>query len=207
MFCQSLWNDKKMSGQEINTIWNNFRSILIKFIQSKVSDENLAKDILQDVFLKLVVAEKEGKEIRNVQAWLFQVSRNTINDHFRELQKSPEKEVMITDSLTENQLNGCVCDLTGFVIKHYLPEIYGRPLIMSDIEKIPQKDIAQELGISLSGAKSRIQRGRKMLKELILKCVEITYNRQGEVSDFRLKANCELPGELILELEKNKISF
>lgn len=196
-----------MSNQEINSIWNNFRSILIKFIQSKVSDENLAKDILQDVFLKLVVAEKEGKEIRNIQAWLFQVTRNTINDHFRKLQKSPEKEVMITDSLTESQLNGCVCDLINFVIKHYLPETYGRPLIMSDIERIPQKDIAQELGISLSGAKSRIQRGRKMLKELILECVEVTYNRKGEVSDFRLKTNCELPGDLIRELEKNKISF
>ena len=201
-------DDQKMNTQEINAIWKDFRDGLLKFIQLKVADETLAHDILQDVFLKLIVAREEKKEIRNMQSWLFQVSRNTIHDHFRKHGKANQQKVpamQVHEAQIDSGISGCICDLTGFIIQHYLAEPYATALFMSDIENIPQKEIAQRLGLSLSGAKSRVQRGRKMLKELILKCVEITFNQQGEVVDFQLKPNCTLPRALEQEIEKNKI--
>lgn len=196
-----------LSTGDITEIWENYRNNLLQFILSKTDDEALANDILQDVFLKLMLAKKKEKEIHNLQSWLYQVSRNTISDHYRKYYKDRPKEELSLDKNQDAGLNGCICDITGFVIQRYLPEEYAHPLFMSDIENMPQKEIAAKLGLSLSGAKSRIQRGRKMLKALILKCVDVSLNQKGQISEFQLKESCELPAELRQELENKNISF
>lgn len=196
-----------MNSQDFTLIWNNFQDAIGNFIKSKVSDEDHVKDIQQDVFLKFIQAKEEGKKIRNIQQWLFQVTRNTISDHFRKHYKVNKVELDHLELETERVVDGCVCDITGFIIKNYLPSEYATPLYLSDIEKMPQTEIAKKLKLSISGAKSRIQRGRKMLKDLIIKCVIIDYNNKGEVVNFQLKPTCKLPEELENEMKKYKISI
>ncbi|WP_422092232.1 hypothetical protein [Tenacibaculum ovolyticum] len=62
--------------------------------------------------------------------------------------------------------------------------------------------MAEILNLSLTATKSRIQRGRKKLKELITNCIDISYNKKGQISDFQLKNNCELPQELKDEIKR-----
>lgn len=84
---------------------------------------------------------------------------------------------------------------------------YEKPLYLSDIEQKPQQEIADILQLSLTATKSRIQRARKQLKELISDCIEVTYNTKGQISDFQLKKYCELPPELKNEMERLNISL
>lgn len=183
-----------------NTIWKEYEKQLLNFIITKVNDYNTAEDILQEVGIKLYENCKRKTVINNYKTWLFQVTRNTIIDYYRK--KNPENQPIISQPEPTTNTNACVCDLSGFIIQQYLPKKYSKPLYLSDIEKIPQKEIAKNLNLSLTATKSRIQRGRKKLEELTTDCVRIHHNTKGEIIDFELKNNCQLPSELQAEIEK-----
>lgn len=182
------------------TIWEEHRIPLLKFIQSKVEDGIIAEDILQEVAIKLHAQISSNSDIRNIKSWLFQVSRNSIADYFRKHEKYAKPSLVPLDNSNPSQV--CVCDLSGFVIQKYLPQTFSEPLFMSDIEGKPQKEIAKELNLSLTATKSRIQRGRKKLKELIDDCIEISFNNKNQIVDFQVRADCELPPELKAEMAK-----
>ncbi|MEE9361127.1 MAG: sigma-70 family RNA polymerase sigma factor [Cellulophaga sp.] len=183
-----------------NKIWKIHKSPLLNFIKTKIDDAHIAEDILQEVSIKLFDTLKREIEIKNYKTWLFQVSRNTIADYYRKDIK--RSELSINQPETSNNSSTCVCDLSGFVIQTYLPEKYSKPLYLSDIEQKPQQEIAKMLNLSLTATKSRIQRGRKKLKELVNECIDISYNNRGQISDFQIKNNCELPQELKTEMER-----
>ena len=181
-------------------IWNKHKVHLLNFIKTKVSDEHMADDILQEVSIKLHHNLSRKEEIRNYKTWLFQVTRNTIVDYYRKNKKHTEITVNQVEINTSS--NACVCDLSAFIIQNYLPKEYSKVLYLSDIEQKPQQEIAKILNLSLPATKSRIQRGRKKLKELITDCVDVSYNDKGEVSDFELKNSCKIPQELKDEMDK-----
>ena len=61
-----------------------------------------------------------------------------------------------------------------------------------EFEEISQKALAERLGLSLSGAKSRVQRGRVKLRELLLGCCHVDFDRRGNIIDYRRKrASCK----------------
>ncbi|WP_405208033.1 sigma-70 family RNA polymerase sigma factor [Aquimarina sp. LLG6339-5] len=183
-----------------NEIWNKHESHLLNFIKTRVSDQCIAEDILQEVSIKLLDNINRKTVIKNYKTWLFQVCRNTIADYYRKNKK--HSELSINNSEIEINSSTCVCDLSEFVIKTYLPEEYSKPLYLSDIKQKSQQEIAQILNLSLTATKSRIQRARKKLKEIISECVDINYNDRGEIFDFQLKKGCELPSELRAEIDR-----
>ncbi len=185
---------------KFNEIWSNHKAPLLNFIKLKINNEHIVDDILQEVSIKLYENLNRKTAIKNYKNWLFQVTRNTIADYYRKHRKQSE----LVKNQPENNIDSstCVCDLSGFVIQTYLPEKYSTPLYLSDIEQKPQQEISKMLNLSLTATKSRIQRGRKKLKELVSKCIDISYNNSGQISEFQLKKNCNLPPELITEMER-----
>ena len=183
-----------------NEIWNKNKDHLLSFIKTKIDNEHIAEDILQEVSIKLLENLNRKTIIKNNKTWLFQVTRNTVADYYRKNKKHSKLSINQSEISTNSSI--CVCDLSGFVIQTYLPEKYSKPLYLSDIEQKPQQEIAKMLNLSLTATKSRIQRGRKKLKELVSECIDISYNDKGQISDFQLKNNCQLPQELKIEMER-----
>jgi RNA polymerase sigma-70 factor (ECF subfamily) len=64
-------------------------------------------------------------------------------------------------------------------------------LRLSELEGISQKEIAVRLGISYSGAKSRIQRGREKLKQLFYECCHLEFSPDGSVLQAYVKDSCK----------------
>ena len=60
---------------------------------------------------------------------------------------------------------------------------------MIDLKGMSQQEAANRLGVSLSGAKSRIQRGRKQIKDMLLACCRVELDRLGGVVDFAPRGN------------------
>lgn len=183
-----------------NKIWDTYKDHLLNFVNTKVNDKHIADDILQEVSLKLYKSFAKEIEIKDYKNWLFQVTRNTIADYYRKQVK--QDKIVINQPETNINFDPCVCDLSSFIIQQYLPKKYSEPLYLSDIEQKPQQEIADTLNLSLTATKSRIQRGRKKLKELAIECVDISYNNKGQITDFTLKKNCELPQELKNEMKR-----
>lgn len=175
----------------INDVVQEFYDFLKAYILKKTKDVNLAEDIVQEVMLKLVESHKKSVEVSNIKAWLFQVSRNTIADYYKknkmeyDFEEDWRENSISSDTVTSVLESDFVIPMIGL-----LPEKYAVPLRLSDIDNMPQKDIALKLNLSLSATKMRIQRGREKLKSLFLECCDIQYDALGNFSSCTIKPHC-----------------
>ena len=160
----------------------------------RIRDVDVADDLLQDVFIKVHARIDSLKEDAKLESWLYQITRNTIIDHYRskrtteELpdwieQPQPEEEEVI-----RKELSSC---LEPMVKK--LPDKYRKAVQMSEIENKTQKEVAELEGISLSGAKSRVQRGRALLKTMLHDCCQFEINKDNQVVSYEKRdQDCKL---------------
>ncbi|MGE5458424.1 MAG: sigma factor-like helix-turn-helix DNA-binding protein, partial [Methanococcaceae archaeon] len=71
-----------------------------------------------------------------------------------------------------------------------LPDIYREALILTEFEGMKQKQLAESLGLSLPGAKSRVQRAREQLKQLLLDCCNFELDHFGNIIDYNQRNKC-----------------
>jgi RNA polymerase sigma-70 factor, ECF subfamily len=69
-----------------------------------------------------------------------------------------------------------------------LPEPYREAIRLVEIDGLPQRDLSERFAVSLSGAKSRVQRGRDKLKDLLLHCCQVELDKRGNVMDYHPEA-------------------
>jgi RNA polymerase sigma factor (sigma-70 family) len=90
--------------QRIADVIKREQSRLRNFIRSRVADPRDVEDILQDVFYKLVEANRLLMPIDHITGWLFRVARNRIIDLFRKTKKENLRESFVSDD-EENELD------------------------------------------------------------------------------------------------------
>ena len=165
--------------------WSDLHAAVRAFIARRVRDPHAADDIAQDVMLKVQsqLATKTPAE-EKLDAWVFRVARNAVVDHYRaRREQSPlEADAVAAENQTTPaaELSQCVRQ----IIQHLPPE-YAEALTLTDLEGLSQQQLADRIGLSLSAAKSRVQRGREKLQTMILDCCDVERNRQGAVVDYQ----------------------
>lgn len=174
-------------------LWSEFSDKLGGFIRSKINDPATAEDIRQDVFLKLRRHMSKKGTITDMEAWLYRSARNAIIDHYR----TRKQTIELSDSLPEDRLQGPP-DLQELMASfrrmiHSLPDSYREAIILADLEGLPQEDVARKLKLTLSATKSRILRGRSLLKKMLNECCSFEFDRRGSVIDCspRRKRACD----------------
>lgn len=183
----------------------NFEDGIRDLIQKKISIASDAEDIAQEVFLKVSLAHSRNEKISNVKSWIFSIANNTISEFYRKKYRSKEGLQPANTSFPEPAFipeELCACDFTLPLIS-LLDEKYRVPLAMSDIENIPQKEIARQLNLSLPAVKARIQRARVKLRELFFECTHIEYDNYGNVFSFEIKESCKPLKEVLDKLKKS----
>jgi RNA polymerase sigma-70 factor (ECF subfamily) len=177
----------------LEQIWHDFAEKLGQFIRSRVSDPATAEDILHDVFVKIQQRLGQLQDPARLQSWIYLIARNAIIDHYRTRKDSQEiPETLVDQREPESEeLNGLKASFHRMI--HSLPEPYREAVVLTELEGLTQQQLADRLGISLSGAKSRVQRGRQQLKEMLLDCCQFEFDRRGRVVDCkpRSKAGCK----------------
>jgi RNA polymerase sigma-70 factor, ECF subfamily len=183
-------------------IYLEYEAKLRGFVMNRVKDKDEANDILQQLYVKLYKHCEQLQEVRNLNAWLYQIARNSVYDYYREQGRSmsieDEEKLDAQFSLenTQQESESLVLPLINM-----LPAEYAEPLRLSEIEGISQKEIAERLGMSYSGAKSRVQRGREKLKELFLECCHLELDRKGALVSATAKESCR-PLQVQLKSER-----
>jgi len=167
-------------------IWNIYRERLFAFILSRVKDPILAEDLSQIVFVKIHTKLGTLKDSEKLESWLFQVTRNTILDFFRKEKKDRERTNDIPPVFELDDAEKARRELSACLLPMIdrLPDLYRRAILLSEIENKTQKEVAQLEGISLSGAKSRVQRGRAMLKTMLGQCCTLELDRNASLISF-----------------------
>jgi RNA polymerase sigma-70 factor (ECF subfamily) len=75
-----------------------------------------------------------------------------------------------------------------------LPPPDREALTLTELEGLSQREAAERLGMSYSGLKSRVQRGRAKLRAVLDRCCEVELDPRGAVITFRPRGNgCETP--------------
>ena len=169
----------------LKSIYIQFHNDLYRFILRRVSDPDAAEDILQDVYLKVHAGVGDLRDSDRLESWIYQIARNAIIDHYRRAR--PHGEVPEHLALPETGDSDAAADLAPSVkaMLACLPGKYRQALTMAEYEGLKQHEIAERLGISLSGAKSRVQRGRQKLREALLDCCHFEFDRHGRVLHYQ----------------------
>lgn len=173
-------------------LWTEYRTALHRFILSRINDPMLAEDIVQEVLIKAYHRLDTLKDQGKILSWLYQITRNAIVDNYRQHRPTEAlNEALIIQEMNfgeevEKELARCLLPLVK-----QLPPPYDQAVMWSEIEGLSQKEIAQRQGLTLSGAKSRVQRGRKMLKELVLKCCSVEVDRRGTIINYHPRKECD----------------
>lgn len=177
----------------VERIWIRFHEKLLKFILTKVSNTSIAEDIVQDVFIQVIKSidtlEDEGK----LQAWLYQICRNRIIDYYR-VKKLVVVDIDVYETIEAEhkhddvfELNNCIRNLIS-----ELPANVNAILVASELNNIKQEQIAINEALSLSAVKSRLKRGRVLLKKKLLACCSIEFTENGADATCKNQCGCHL---------------
>ena len=154
-----------------DTLWNKHSNQLRHFIYLRVRDKTVTDDLLHNVYLKMVSGMDRLRDRRKVKSWLYQVTRNVIIDYYRSQKNTIplSRDVKVPSHSSRPDAWSLISEcVQPFINK--LPATYREALTLSDIKGFSEKQVAAKLGLSLPAAKSRIQRGRKKLKEQFDNC-------------------------------------
>jgi RNA polymerase sigma-70 factor (ECF subfamily) len=170
-------------------LWEEFGGTLERFIARRVGNEHDAQDLLQEVFLRVHVALDKVEDRDLLRPWIYRIAANAVADYYRGKRPSVRplaRYEPAEDASGRGNLNEEVLPCLRPAIEE-LPDGYRRALTLADLEGRTQREVAEELGLTLSGAKSRVQRARKKLRANLLSCCHFKLDRLGNVLDYRPK--------------------
>jgi RNA polymerase sigma-70 factor, ECF subfamily len=164
---------------EIGLNWSSVQNELKGFVYKRVKDKALTEDIVHDVFLKVQAKIHQVKESDKLFGWIYQITRNTITDHYRKIAKPINAKDIDWESSTPN-FNDCVTNTINELIPT-LPDKYRIPLELTELQNMSQLEVAEKLKLNYTTAKARVQRARRMLKEKIEQILIVKTDGYGNV--------------------------
>jgi RNA polymerase sigma-70 factor, ECF subfamily len=168
--------------------WDNVQNELKGFVYKRVRDKALTEDIVHDVFLKVQAKIHQVKESDKLFGWIYQITRNTITDHFRKNSKTINPKDIDWESSPPN-FNDCVSNAIKELIPG-LPDKYRIPLEMTELQNISQLEVAEKLGLNYTTAKARVQRARQMLRKKMEEILIVKTDGYGNVILCRDRGHC-----------------
>jgi RNA polymerase sigma-70 factor (ECF subfamily) len=174
-----------------DAIWKHLSSDLRRFIRRRVADDHVADDLLQEAFVRVHRNLATLQDTERLAAWVYQIARNVVNDHHRSA--SNKTVALVDDDPVDDEGHAPQIGCGGIpwldAMIRSLPDGYREAVQMAEIEELSQQEVADRLGLSLSGAKSRIQRGRAMLKNVLEGCCSFDLDGRGRVTACSPKPN------------------
>jgi RNA polymerase sigma-70 factor (ECF subfamily) len=178
-----------------DTIWAHLSMDLRQFIRRRVSDDHAADDLLQETFLRIHRNVGTLRDSDRLAAWVYQIARNVIRDHHRKaansmmaLGEADPADANPTDKCDHqpSQLPCGGAEWLGQMIST-LPPGYREAVRWAEMERLSQQEVAHKFGITLSGAKSRIQRGRRLLRQALEECCIFQLDHAGRPMDCSVR--------------------
>ena len=178
-------------------VWEDFHGRLRSFVSRRVKQPADAEDVVQEIFLHIHRNLSTVKNEARLPAWIFKIARNAIVDYFRK--DARPKEHLAEDfdlpapteqpEIDYSRLNELAHCLEPMI--EALPESYRHAIRLTELRGMAQSEAAKQTGLSVSGMKTRVQRGRRKLKAMLLQCCEIELeNRRGIVAYQRRSGGC-----------------
>jgi RNA polymerase sigma-70 factor (ECF subfamily) len=183
--------------------WQDLEAKLRPFVARRVQAEADTDDVLQDVFLRMQRGLPQLRDDQRLGPWVYQVTRSALAEHHRKAARHPvtpappdELELPAPGPEDEDadEVERRVASSMALFVS-MLPSPYREALTLTELEGRTQREAAEMLGVSLSGMKSRVQRGRERLRAALEGFCEIGLDARGRVVDCRVRPDARLPDD------------
>lgn len=179
--------------------WEELTGNLRAFIGRRVRNPSDVDDLVQRVLLQILKGLESLRDAERLHAWVYRMARNVIADYYRtprvrrEIASGGVDDLPGADAAAPNagedddaalrELAACLRPMLD-----QLPPAYRHAVTLADIDGVNQADAARRAGVSLSGMKSRVQRGRKQLRAVLEQCCRIHLDRRGGIMAYDRRA-------------------
>jgi RNA polymerase sigma-70 factor, ECF subfamily len=184
-------------------VWEDFHASLLRFITRRVRDRDSAEDILQDVMLRIHSHADDLDHPAAVAAWVHRIARNAIADHYRRAAIRHEHPAGIAlgdeaPAVPEPDADAARKEIAACLrpLVEELPPLHREAVRLTELDGVSQVAAAGRLGMSTSGMKSRVQRGRAQLKDLLAACCEVNLDRRARIESYQPRGGpcgCQSP--------------
>ncbi|MFC5994993.1 sigma-70 family RNA polymerase sigma factor [Pseudonocardia hispaniensis] len=184
--------------------WREVIARLRAFVRRRIADPDRADDLVGEILLRVHQGLGSVDDRERLANWVFRVARNAVIDEYRRAGRDRERLVAApVDPPAEEptpgdgDASGAVTELARCLrpLLGGLPPAQRRAVELIDLDGWPQARAARSEGVSLSGMKSRVQRGRRRLADLLGQCCALTLDARGVPMDYTPSGRCDCPGE------------
>ena len=182
-------------------MWREVIAQLRAFVRRRIVDPDRAEDLVADILLRIHQNLGSVDDQDRLAHWVSRVARNAVIDEYRraartreQLLATPADTVAVSDAVRPEpddassvleEPSGCLRPLLAG-----LPAEHRRAVQMIDLDGMSQAGAARQEGVSLSGMKSRVQRGRRRLVQLLGQCCTLTMDARGVPMDYERAPGC-----------------
>ena len=189
-----------MIGVEARGAWKELERHLRPYLARRVASPADIDDLLQDIFVRMHRGLASLRDEERFGGWVYRVANSAIVDKARQRARSPQVDT--DDELEASAIAGeaaeqlqsdlgeCVALFVG-----RLPSPYREAVTLTELEGLSHKEAAEMLGISVSGMKSRVQRGREKIRHMFEECCQISVDCRGRVTECEPRELHEVPAD------------
>jgi RNA polymerase sigma-70 factor (ECF subfamily) len=174
--------------------WQELHGNLRAFIGRRIRNQADVDDLVQRVLLQIVKGLGSLRDAERLHAWIYRTARNVIVDYYRspasrrEIASGDAEDLAAADApeAPNEDENAALLELAACLrpMLRQLQPAYREAVMLADLEGINQADAAERVGVSVSGMKSRIQRGRRQLKAVFEACCRIDLDHRGGIVGY-----------------------
>jgi RNA polymerase sigma-70 factor (ECF subfamily) len=167
--------------------WSQLYTQLHRFVSARVRSASDANDLVQ-VILERAMSKAPEVEVDNIAGWLFGIARNAVVDHYRAQARAFQRAAdaleasAVPPAETDEERRSVIACMEPLL--DTMNRADSQLLRWADMEGRPLQSIADELGISLTATKSRVQRARKAFVKTTRECCAITRDARGRVTSL-----------------------
>lgn len=151
-------------------------------------------DLVQEAFLRIHRGLPSLRDQERVAPWVFRVCRSVWIDAARRERPHEELPPLLVEPDEPDATERVAGWLPFFV--ETLPPTYREAVRLSELEGLSQAEVARRLGLSASGARSRVQRGRRLLRQSLEDCCRIGFEGGEVVAIDPRSCGCESSSDI-----------
>ena len=170
-----------MNTELTSSIWEKFSAPLRGYLVKKTNNDFAADDLLQEVFVRIHQKSATLQDSNNLRSWIYTIAHHVLMDYFRknktEGSASLPEDFEVAGEETKADMRNCI-----YPFIERLPEPYRSTLRKTELEGVKHQLLAQEEGVSISAVKTRVQRGREMIRDMFVECCHFKIDAEGKLS-------------------------
>ena len=162
---------RKRDPRVYEIIFKKYYPKLLVFVNRHVGDQDVAQDIVQDIFFKLFESSRSLPDDFQLKSWLYKVARNAALDYLRHLQVIDRHKFLMADAMivaedVDENVDEEIYDRVNQAVES-LPEQCRLIIKLNVIEGKKYLEISEELGISINTIRTQVSRGYKKLRDIL----------------------------------------